>query len=147
MTERELELLDKSIATLETNIADARQRMTEARKEGDLRENEEYSSAENDLFRFKKELAEKQERRRNAKVVTSGSSHSERITESSTVSLQIGDKVFENLTFTAGDPVPFSSMAVDSRLATLLIGKCKGDTFSYIDNVYRKQNVVVLEVS
>lgn len=147
MTEHELELLDKSIAALESNIEDAKQRMSEARKEGDLRENEEYSSAENDLFRFKKELAEKQERRRNATVVSKSGRHSERITESSIVSLQIGDRSFSDLTFTTSDPVPFSSIAVDSRLATLLMGKCKGDTFSYIDNVFRRQEVVILEVS
>lgn len=146
MTSQEVELLDKRIAALEDSIRDANFRLSEARKEGDLRENEEYSSAENDLFRFKKELAEKKARRQVAQVVNFKSKNAGRITEGSTISLRIGEREFHEVTFTSNNVIPFKSISTHSRLGTLLMGRGVGDVFDYVDNVFRQQTVTILEV-
>lgn len=140
----ELEALDVDIAVLEEQIKEAASRMTEARKEGDLRENEEYSLAENDLFRFRKELEEKRTRRSTAVVRDTESSG--KISPGSKVSLDISGIEYKDISITADRAQPFKSITVNSKLGVLLIGRRAGDSFTYIDNLFRKQTVHIIGV-
>ncbi len=149
MTVDEANALDKEIAELEERIADASASMNVARKEGDLRENAEYEFAENDLFGARHDLAEKKARRSVAKIIDSKDASKGKsgvITRNSTISLSIGNRKFKDISFTSGRDEPFKSISLKSKVGALLMGRRAGEQFTYVDNLFREQTVVIESV-
>lgn len=133
LSKEKYEELKEELRKLENEgRAEIAQRLDEAKSLGDLKENAEYHQAREDQGKMEARIAELEEILKNAEIVESHSS--EKVELGVTVEIaKKGSPKSQTYQIVGKEEADFSAgkLAFDSPLASAMIGKKSGETFSF----------------
>lgn len=122
--------LEKELAELKKQRPEITERIAIARDFGDLKENEEYSSARNEQKIAESRILEIEDILKNAKIIRGGSRT--KVGLGSKVKIELGGKKVEYLVVGTVEADPLAGKISDeSPIGKQLLGKKVGDSFDF----------------
>ena len=146
VTQAEFDELSSRIVALKEELAEENANLEAARKEGDLRENSEFSRAKSAIGRIQEEL-ESSEKLLSRMHIEEKSSTNQRVQPNTHVTLKCmntGEEFTVQLVSTQGRPP--MRVSLGSKLGTVLLDKRVGDIVKYVDNAFNQQQFKILNI-
>ena len=147
MSRDEIEALRSEIVELETvKLPEVKKRIDQAAAEGDLRENDTFDVATNEMRTLKGIIEEKRSILNMAKELSDTEYYSTSVRIGSEVTFLLDSEEFtKKLAPSTGDNF-LININPDSLLGRLLLGKETGDKFKYSDRNGARHSVTILSV-
>ena len=148
MSEADKELLNRQIQDLEEQLAKAKIALHNAAAQGDLSENAEHEEAKNEITGINAQLQDLYAQRENARLYTESDVQTSTIDLGVSFSIKIDSTEYKGLRMISDGlaVTPYKTISKNSKLGSLLVGKRRGDSFDYADNIFREHTVEILEV-
>lgn len=147
MTQDQYNKLKSMLEVYKIQLKEAKTRAEFARRDGDLKENESYSSAKREIADYSSLIQDTEEKLNNATIVEfSIDFKDDTVKHGSKVRLEYDSKIISKV-LTGPDEGDYdATITTESVLGKALIGRRAGDTFTYIDNIGFSHTVKVLRV-
>ena len=147
LTAKKIQELKAELKELkEIKLVKAKERLSMARREGDLSENDEFDSAKKEIKDIYRDIDAKENLLNSSEVLTDEEYYSSEVRVGSRVTIKIDGEVFEkNLSLSSGLDY-LNNISPKSILGQALLGKDILDSFRYKDNNGDEHEVTVLDV-